>query len=630
MCGLAGFLESNLNDNNSAKVLHSMGESIYRRGPDGTGIWFENIENKINVGFVHTRLAIIDLSDAGQQPMHSHCGRYVIAFNGEIYNHLELRYLLESNNHISWRGHSDTETLLACFGIWGIDKTLQACVGMFAIALWDKKEHRLTLARDRVGEKPLYWGWQDDALLFGSELKALKTHPAFSAEINRDALCLLLRHNYIPAPHTIYRGIQKLQPGHYLSVELSNDERKETLHQYWSYEKVVQEGLVNPFMGSPIQAVEHLESLIAQSINGQLISDVPLGAFLSGGIDSSLIVSIMQSLSSSPVKTFSIGFDDKKYDEAIFAVEVARHLGTEHTEMYVNDKDIQDVIPLLPEVYCEPFADSSQLPTFLVSKMAQQHVTVALSGDAGDELFGGYTPYSFTPKYWNYARNIPLQIRKFASRYIDKLPVNPKFKKLIECMAVQNPQLFYRNIISHWLNPEELVKNSSEPSTAFSSSTTFPVNGGYVDWMMSVDAQVYMTDDILVKVDRAAMYNSLETRVPLLDHRIIEFAWQLPVSLKINNGVGKWPLREILYKRVPKSMIERPKKGFSVPLSSWLRGPLRDWAEELIAYKRLADEGYFNVAAVRSCWNLHIQGQADYSRKLWSILMFQSWLENQK
>ena len=541
-----------------------------------------------------------------------------------------MRQLLANNSEISWRGHSDTETLLACFSEWGIDKTLQSCVGMFAIALWDKKENRLTLARDRVGEKPLYWGWQNDVLLFGSELKALKAHPSFNAEISRDALCLLLRHNYIPAPHTIYQGIHKLQPGHYLSVELSGNERKETLHQYWSYEKVVQEGLANPFSDSPDQAVKHLESLIAQSINGQLISDVPLGAFLSGGIDSSLIVSIMQSLSSTPVKTFSIGFDDKKYDEAIFASEVASHLGTEHTEMYVSDKDILDVIPLLPEVYCEPFADSSQLPTYLVSKMARQHVTVALSGDAGDELFGGYTPYRFTPKYWNYARNIPLPIRKLASRYIDMLPVNPKVKKLIECMAAQNPQLFYRNIISHWLNPEEVVKGSNEPSTAFNHSTSFPDNGGYVDWMMSVDAQVYMADDILVKVDRAAMYNSLETRVPLLDHRVIEFAWQLPTTLKIRDGVGKWPLREILYKRVPKSMIERPKKGFSVPLASWLRGPLRDWAEHLISYHRLEDEGYFNAAAVRSCWSQHIQGKADYSRKLWSILMFQSWLEKQK
>lgn len=627
MCGLAGYLSfNNKNDSSDAQlVLQNMGRGIQRRGPDSSGTWSD-----CYVGFVHTRLAIVDLSDAGQQPMHSQCGRYAIAFNGEIYNHLELRQLLANNSEISWRGHSDTETLLACFSEWGIDKTLQSCVGMFAIALWDKKENRLTLARDRVGEKPLYWGWQNDVLLFGSELKALKVHPSFNAEISRDALCLLLRHNYIPAPHTIYQGIHKLQPGHYLSVELSGNERKETLHQYWSYEKVVQEGLANPFSGSPDQAVKHLESLIAQSINGQLISDVPLGAFLSGGIDSSLIVSIMQSLSSTPVKTFSIGFDDKKYDEAIFASEVASHLGTEHTEMYVSDKDILDVIPLLPEVYCEPFADSSQLPTYLVSKMARQHVTVALSGDAGDELFGGYTPYRFTPKYWNYARNIPLPIRKLASRYIDMLPVNPKVKKLIECMAAQNPQLFYRNIISHWLNPEEVVKGSNEPSTAFNHSTSFPDNGGYVDWMMSVDAQVYMADDILVKVDRAAMYNSLETRVPLLDHRVIEFAWQLPTTLKIRDGVGKWPLREILYKRVPKSMIERPKKGFSVPLASWLRGPLRDWAEHLISYHRLEDEGYFNAAAVRSCWSQHIQGKADYSRKLWSILMFQSWLEKQK
>lgn len=630
MCGLAGFLELNDKYCNNASYPYMMGEAIRHRGPDGSGIWIHDIAEGRRIGLVHQRLAIIDVSDAGHQPMTSICGRYVIAFNGEIYNHLELRALVQEDTDIVWRGHSDTETLLACFSTWGIEKTLKSCVGMFAIALWDKEKKVLTLARDRVGEKPLYWGWQNDVLLFGSELKALKKHPAFNAEINRDALCLLLRHNYIPAPHSIYQDIHKILPGHYLNIDFLDGAKKETLHEYWSYQTAVQKGLADPFSGTPDMAVQHLESLITQSINGQLISDVPLGAFLSGGIDSSLIVSIMQSLSSTPVKTFSIGFNDKKYDEALFASEVAKHLGTEHTEMYVNDSDILDVIPLLPEIYCEPFADSSQLPTFLVSKMARQHVTVALSGDAGDELFGGYTPYKFTPKYWNYVRNIPLSVRKLASNYIHHLPVNPKVAKLIECMEASGPQLFYRNIISHWIHPEELVKSSSEPSTLFSESLTFPKNGNFVDWMMSVDAQVYMTDDILVKVDRAAMYNSLETRVPLLDHRVIEFAWQLPTTLKINNGVGKWPLREILYKRVPKAMIERPKKGFSVPLAAWLRGPLREWAEDLISYQRLEDEGFFNTSIVRRCWDAHLKCEADHSRKLWSILMFQAWLDNQK
>ncbi len=630
MCGLAGFFELDKKYDHSAQYLHLMGDAILHRGPDGSGIWIDEVNEKKRIGFIHRRLSIIDLSEAGHQPMHSHCERYVIAFNGEIYNHLELRSQLERDNRIAWRGHSDTETLLACFSSWGIDKTLKACVGMFAIALWDKKEKLLTLARDRVGEKPLYWGWQNNVLLFGSELKSLKKHPAFNAEINRDAICLLLRHNYIPAPHTIYKGIHKLLPGQYINIDFSDDRSNETLCEYWSYQDIVEKGLTNPFSGTPSQAVDHLEHLIAQSIRGQLISDVPLGAFLSGGIDSSLIVSIMQSLSANPVKTFSIGFNDKQYDEAVFASEIASHLGTDHTEMYVDDKEIMNVIPLLPEIYCEPFADSSQLPTFIVSKMARQHVTVALSGDAGDELFGGYTPYKFMPKYWDFICNVPFPLRKFASSHINNLPVNQKLKKLIECMGAPTPQLFYRNVISHWLNPELLVKNSFEPHTLFSNSSTFPNNGGYVDWMMSADAQVYMSDDILVKVDRAAMYNSLETRVPLLDHRVIEFAWQLPLPLKINNDISKWPLREILYKRVPQYMLERPKKGFSVPLAEWLRGPLRDWAESLLAQQRLDTEGFFNTKIVRHCWKAHLKGSADYSRKLWSILMFQAWLEAQK
>ncbi len=632
MCGLAGFLELNMAVANvdSIDCLHLMGKSINKRGPDGSGVWVNAIDENSQIGFVHTRLAIIDLSSAGHQPMHSHCDRYVIAFNGEIYNHLELRASIEKEIAIIWRGHSDTETLLACFTQWGIEKTLKSCVGMFAIALWDKEDKSLTLARDRVGEKPLYWGWQNDTLLFGSELKAIKKHPAFNADIDRDSLCLLLRHNYIPAPYTIYKNIKKLLPGHYIKIKVINDIIEEDIHEYWSYKNTVNVGLATPFSGTAVQAIQHLESLIAQSINGQLLSDVPLGAFLSGGIDSSLIVSIMQSLSSTPIKTFSIGFNDKNYDEAIFASEVAKHLGTEHTEMYVNDADILNLIPLLPEVYCEPFADSSQLPTFMVSKMARQHVTVALSGDAGDELFGGYTPYQFSPKYWNYAKNIPLLIRKFAATHINDFPINYRVQKLIQCMGASGPHQFYRNIISHWQSPEGLVKRSIEPSTLFCDSSGFPENGGFVEWMMSVDAQVYMVDDILVKVDRAAMFNSLETRVPLLDHRVIEFAWQLPTTLKINNGIGKWPLREILYKYVPKEMIERPKKGFSVPLAAWLRGPLRDWAENLISYERLEHDGYFNSAEVRNCWDVHLKGKADNSRKLWSILMFQAWLENQE
>ncbi len=620
MCGLSGYLSSRAIDK---CILNLMIAQIHYRGPDSCDVWADT-----GIGLAHTRLAIVDLSEAGHQPMASACDRFMISFNGEIYNHLELRKELEEENSAPvWKGHSDTETLLACFSAWGIERTLKATVGMFAIALWDKQEHQLTLARDRVGEKPLYWGWQNDTLLFGSELKALKVHPDFSADINRDAICLLMRHNYIPAPHTIYTGIYKLTPGHFITFSANSNNNTSVSNPYWSMNTVIESGLSNPFQGSQKESTDRLEAIISTSIRDQMLSDVPLGAFLSGGVDSSLIVSLMQKFSSRPVKTYAIGFEDERFNEAPYAAAVAKHLGTEHTDMYVSEKDILDLVPSLSDIYCEPFADSSQLPTIMVAKMARQHVTVALSGDAGDELFGGYTPYQFTPRYWNKVQSIPLNIRTIIAKYITNIPLPQRINKLATCMDAATQEEFYRRIISHWQAPESIVLDGKEPATMFNSPTLWPQNVNFVEWMMAADAQVYMTDDILVKVDRASMYSSLETRVPLLDHRVIEFAWQLPLNYKIKNGTGKIPLRDILYRHVPRELIERPKKGFSVPLAAWLRGPLKQWAESLLDAGRLNREGYFNTSVIRARWEQHLSGKMDYSRQLWNVLMFQAWLE---
>ncbi|MGD9859930.1 MAG: asparagine synthase (glutamine-hydrolyzing) [Marinobacterium sp.] len=628
MCGFSGFLlgkGSFLCE--LPHALTSMASVIVRRGPDSTGSW---LANSLEIGLVHTRLAVVELSPAGHQPMASACDRFVITFNGEIYNHLELRAQLESQNSaLAWRGHSDTETLLACFSSWGIEKTLRATVGMFALALWDKKEQQLTLARDRLGEKPLYWGWCSDTLLFGSELKALKAHPDFNAEVDRGALSLLLRHNYIPAPYTIYQGIEKLPAGQYVQIkkgQLRADVQPKT---YWQLNQAIERGLANPFSGTDTQATDLLEQTISQAVSGQMLADVPLGAFLSGGVDSSTVVALMQQQSKQAVRTFAIGFDEPGYNEAEYAKEVARHLGTDHTELYVSAQDALDLVPHLPDIYCEPFADSSQLPTFLVSRMAKQHVTVALSGDGGDELFGGYNPYQFAPRVWGKLKVLPLPLRQIAFRLLSGLPLPDKLAKLLRVLPAKDKEQFYHILMSHWDHPDQLVVGGQTHPTLISSPEQWPQTDSFVHWMMAMDAGQYMTDDILVKVDRAAMANSLETRVPLLDHRVVELAWQLPLNMKIRAGVGKWILKEVLYRHVPREMIERPKKGFSVPLGQWLRGPLRDWAEALLNEQRLAQEGYFVPCAVQRVWSEHLQGKRNHARKLWSILMFQAWLEKQ-
>ncbi|WP_133013463.1 asparagine synthase (glutamine-hydrolyzing) [Marinomonas flavescens] len=622
MCGIAGFLGNSISPDID---LMNMVNTIQHRGPNDQGVWFDE-----GVGFAHSRLAIVDLSPAGHQPMQSACDRYLIAFNGEIYNHKKLRIQLEQQNQApEWRGHSDTETLLACFSSWGIEQTLQATVGMFAIALWDKHENVLTLARDRFGEKPLYWGWNNDALLFGSELKALKAFPDFNAQVDRNSLALLLRYNYIPAPHSIYQGIEKLKAGYFVQIAKGQKRCDVEPKAFWSFKQTIGNGIQNPFTGNESQAVDELENRLTESIKDQMLADVPLGAFLSGGVDSSAVVALMQKQSNRPIKTFAIGFDEPGYNEAIYAKEVAQHLGTDHTELYVGADDALALVPKLASIYCEPFADSSQLPTFLVSQMAKRQVTVTLSGDGGDELFGGYNPYHFAPKIWNKVKLLPTPLRTLAAQVLSGLPLPNKIQKLLSVFPAKDRQQFYQLMMSHWTNATDLVIGSSNLDVYLSDPTQWPTTDSFEHWMMAMDAGQYMTDDILVKVDRAAMANSLETRVPLLDHRVFEFAWQLPQHMKIRDGVGKWALREVLYRHVPKAMIDRPKKGFSIPLAQWLRGPLREWAESLLSEKRLISEGYFNPKPIREAWLAHLAGKSDNASKLWSILMFQAWLEAQ-
>jgi len=657
MCGITGFFAPGGIDTNDR--VCRMANTIDHRGPDDSGLW---IDQNCGLAFGHRRLAVLDLSRAGHQPMVSANGRYVVIYNGEIYNHLELRAELGRNGNgalaefaaaQAWHGDSDTETLLASFSAWGVKRTLCASVGMFAIALWDREERVLTLMRDRLGEKPMYYGWQGDTLLFGSELKALKAHPDFRAEIDRDALSLLLRHNYIPAPYSIYKGIRKLPPGHYIDIPLGSGlgpARAATPEAYWTLNQAVTSGLANPFGGSDEEAVDLLETSLRKSIRGQLLSDVPLGGFLSGGIDSSTVMALMQAESSQPARTFTIGFDEAGYNEAVHAKMVAKHLGTEHTELYARPQDALDIIPRLPAIYCEPFADSSQIPTFLVSQLTRQHVTVALSGDAGDELFGGYNRYLLAREVWSKLRHLPATLRRGMASLLRAVPgpgwdasfamVSPllpqnlriarpgdQAHKLADVLTLPDGEAFYRRLVSLWTNPADVVIGAREPRTLLDDKSGWPRTDGFEHWMMAMDAQTYLPDDILVKVDRAAMANSLETRVPFLDHRVVELAWRIPLSMKIRNGEGKWIVRQILKRYVPADLIDRPKMGFGVPIDTWLRGPLREWAEELLSDERLDRQGYFHRAPVRQKWAEHLSGRRSWQYHLWPVLMFQAWLE---
>lgn len=641
MCGIAGFWAPENKINDAEQILNSMGQAIAHRGPDMQNhVWVKNL----NLGLIHRRLSIQDLSPAGSQPMSSSSGRFVIIFNGEIYNFKVIAAELEKSGYC-FRGHSDTEVMLASFEQWGVEKALTRFAGMFAFVLWDRVESRLWLVRDRLGEKPLYYGWNRGVLLFASELKAIRIFPEFQPEINRDALALFARHNYIPAPHTIYRGINKLLPAHYVCYDMTQRHIQPQPRAYWSLSDTF---CVGESLDSKA-AEDKLDVLLGNVIEGQMIADVPLGAFLSGGVDSSLVVALMQKHSVRPVRTFSIGFDVPGFNEAEFAAAVARHLGTEHTELYVTSQDALNVIPKLHEIYDEPFADSSQIPTYLVSLMTRKQVTVALSGDGGDELFAGYTRYPETLYVWDKQHKSP-GVKERIGRFVLGLPSGISLpliylfvpgqrklsaaglkEKLFSEQAIRmapNLQSFYSHRVSFWINPERLVTDSAMPP--YSLNAAIPesvVSSSDLKQLQWLDLNCYLPDDILTKVDRAAMAVSLETRIPFLDHRIVSFAMGLQDNLLIDGERGKIILRRLLKRYIPTELIERPKQGFAIPASRWLRNELRDWAESLLDYNQMYYDGFFDAKIVQQIWRDFLEGRKDYSSQLWGILMFQSWLK---
>ncbi len=649
MCGIAGFIETQGGDRSAlAEMVGRMADRLSHRGPDDRGVW---IDEQFGIGLGHRRLSILDLSPLGHQPMESPCGRYVCIFNGEIYNFRELRAELDRNGHV-FRGHSDTEVLLAAIREWGLQEALERCNGMFAFALWDRLTVSLSLARDRLGEKPLYYGWCGQTFLFGSELKAFAAHPSFHPTIDRDALALYLRYSFIPAPYTIYQGIAKLPPGNSMTINQPQPGQMPEPVPYWRAKEAAEQGVTKPYEGTQESALDDLDSLLRQSVVQRMVADVPLGAFLSGGIDSSMVVALMQAQSSRPVKTFSIGFYEQGYDEAKYAAAVARHLGTDHTELYVTSKQAMDVIPALPQMYDEPFSDASQIPTHLVSSLARQHVTVSLSGDGGDELFAGYERYFYGGGIWDRTRKVPWFIKQplavgmtalspgqwnrlyhaLHGLLPERLRVrNPgsKMHKLAHVFRADSQEALYLSLLSHWDEPTAVVKGASEPPTVITDRAQWAQLPDFMPRMMFWDLMSYLPDDILTKVDRASMAVGLEARVPFLDHHLVEFAHRLPLAMKVKNGRGKWILRELLARYVPMPLVDRPKMGFGVPIGAWLRGPLREWAETLLAEERLKNDGFFHPAPIRQKWTEHLAGACDWQYHLWDALMFQAWLDAQ-
>lgn len=643
MCGIVGYWDKR---GAETTVVEQMALQIQHRGPDGAGVWLNKAGD---LAMAHRRLAIIDLSPAGHQPMNSPCDRYTLVFNGEIYNHPELRIELEQEGgHFDWRGHSDTETLLAALRHWGLEKTLQRINGMFAFALWDSEEQALFLARDRMGEKPLYYGNNNGCFFFSSELKSFTTHPHWQAEIDRNAMSLYMRHNYVPAPWSIYQGMNKLAPAHYIVIREAGLQVSEP-RCYWNLAEVVEQGKTQRTGGDSASLVDDLDTLLRDAVHSRMAADVPLGAFLSGGFDSTMVAALMQSQSHQPVKTFTIGFNEQGYNEAVHAKAVARHLGTDHTELYVTPEEAMAVIPQLPTIWDEPFADSSQIPTLLVSELARKHVTVSLSGDGGDELFCGYNRYTQGYQIWHKLQMLPLPIRRLIGTMMQVFPGAPveyllnflpkrlqiphladRLPKLADVVKEASGESYYHRLVSHWKTPDQLVLGATEPKTLFNYPEQLPALADFRERMMYLDTLTYLPDDILTKVDRASMAVSLEARVPLLDHRVAEFAWKVPMSLKYKNGKGKWLLREVLYRYVPRELMERPKMGFGVPIDHWLQVPLYDWAESLLDEGRLKNEGFFDPEPIRQMWQEHASGKRRWHYYLWDVLMFQAWLESQK
>ena len=627
MCGIAGFIDLNKRLIEPVTTLNSMNDAVAYRGPDGHGTW---MDNQVSVGLAHRRLAIVDLSSEGHQPMTSRSGRYTISYNGEVYNFTSLRDELIELGY-TFRGHSDTEIILHAFEAWGVANAVSRFIGMFAIALWDSAERKMYLVRDRLGIKPLYYGEINGIFAFASELKSLKEMQDFSQPVDRGSVALFLRYGYIPSPYTIYKDINKLKPGTILSLSIADNNTLEYQYKcFWSVNDIAEQGVISSFNTTDANAINQLDSLLRDSIGLRMLADVPLGAFLSGGIDSSLTTALMQAQNDKPVKTFTIGFNEESYNEAKYAKDIAHYIGTDHTELYVSSSQAMDVIPKLPFIYDEPFADPSQIPTFLLSELTRKHVTVSLSGDGGDELFFGYSRYLFAQRIWNNIHWLPSSVRKLFGIIHDNTSMSEssKFSVITDLLSQQSRDDLYNRTVSAWKHPENIVIGSKEPLVDLTGTSRNIKLADYPERMMFFDQISYLPDDILVKLDRASMGVSLEARVPLLDHRVVEFAWNLPQSLKYRDGETKWILRQVLDRYLPRNLVERPKKGFGVPIDSWLRGPLRDWAEDLLNENRLLKEGFFKPEPIREKWQQHLSGKYNWCYYLWRVLMFQSWLNN--
>lgn len=638
MCGISGFWSKK---NAHSELALKMVQNLKHRGPDSVGVLNSSDEK---LALAHQRLSIIDLTAAGHQPMASYCKQHILTFNGEIYNHDEIRKKLDSEfAQIKWKGYSDTEVLLNSLKYWGVKKTLPKLSGMFAFAYWNEKDKTLFLARDRLGEKPLYFGKHNNTFMFGSELKALKAHPSFSYNIDRDALAQYMSYSYVPAPYSIYQNIFKLKPAHYIVVKNFGENISEQ-YCYWDLKNIANNALINKVEDEK-QVVEDLDKLLRNSVKNQMMSDVPIGAFLSGGYDSSTVVALMQAESIKPIKTFTIGFKEDDFNEAKHAKKIAKHLGTEHAELYLGSQQALDIVDRLPDIYDEPFSDVSQIPTLLVSKLAKRDVTVALSGDGGDELFCGYKRYFLQKKIWNILKRIPISLRPLlaiilknfpgglAELLIKSLPkryqiknVKDRLPKLAEWVNHKNFESFYLESISHFNTTNQIVLDGRLEKFKSKNLVNTILGLNDQEKMMLIDILTYLPDNILHKLDRASMAASLETRIPLLDHRIVEYALRIPLEIKIKDGQGKWPLRQVLYKYLPKEITERPKQGFSVPIEDWLRGPLKQWASELIDKNRLIKEGFFDAEMITQIWDDHLSGKRRFQSYLWNILVFQQWL----
>ncbi len=644
MCGIAGLYTFDPRPDRIQihNTVQNMTDALQHRGPDDDGIWQDP---NMPLALGHRRLSILDLSPLGKQPMESTSSRYIIAFNGEIYNFKTIRSELEISSKINFRGHSDTEVLLSAIDHWGLQETLKKLNGMFAFALWDRKAKALYFVRDRFGKKPLYIGWAGSTLVFGSELKALCTHTDFNRDISREALTSYLRFGYVPAPFSIYKHVWQLLPGSCIALDIAmlrpGQDLSALMEYYWRPKDALEKAGKSPITPGH-DMVDNLETILSDCVKDRMVSDVPLGAFLSGGLDSSAIVSLMQKNSTTPVKTYTIGFEEQGFNEAEHAKDIAAHLGTDHHELYLKPEQALDLIPQMPHIYDEPFADASALPSYLISKFARDSVTVALSGDGGDEMFGGYNRHITGPKAWNIAQNhIPAPLRAPLSDTIKTIPPHiwdkfrkkrPQFgnhmHKFANILTKQSESDVYLSLVSTFQNPKEIMKDGYEEPIPLVDPALQIENLSFAEDMMYWDTLSYLNGDILPKVDRSSMATGLEARAPFLDRRIYDYVWRLPLDVKINNGQGKWLLRQLLKRHVPDTLFSRPKQGFSVPIAKWIREDLKDWAEDLLDEKFLQKQNLFDYKEVRTLWEQHLKGQGAHAQKLWTILMFQAWYKH--